>query len=377
MKNKKLKIGVVGGGVNSAVGRAHFCSLNIDGLWEVVAGTFSRDKSINRASGEFWHVSELHNDIDSLVATAKNDLDAFLVLSPTPAHFEHIKKLSALGKPIICEKSVAVSYEEALRIENLSNQKQFDLYVTFNYTGYPMVRELKKRIEKGVYGQVHNIQVSMHQDGFSTLQPDGKPKQIQNWRKIDYELPTISLDLGVHVVNLLEYILSDRFQSLVSVENHFGKISNAIDNVSCLGKSRQSTNISISYGKIFLGKKNEFAISIFGENGSVSWNQERPNEIVEADVYGECRLINLATLDLLEATKERYMRFKAGHPAGFIEAFANHYFDIYSAILGRQSPHVFGIKEALTGLNTLTAVHRSANLGQWVSVDESGELSNK
>ena len=366
MKNKRLKIGVVGGGINSAVGNAHFSALNIDGLWKVSSGVFSRDASINKASGDFWGVSELHDSIESFAACAKDSLDAVLILSPTPEHYGHINVLSALGVPIICEKSLATSYEEAVLIQDLSVQKGIELFVTFNYTGYPMIREIKKRVEKGLYGQIRNIHISMYQDGFASLQTDGAPKKIQDWRKIDYLLPTISLDLGVHVVNLLDYILSDGFHSLVSMEEHSGRITDTIDNVLCLGKSRNSTNIMLSFGKIFLGKKNEFIVSIFGDNGSVSWNQERPNEIVESDVHGECRLINFGTTDLLEANKERYMRFKPGHPAGFIEAFANHYFDIYLAIHGSNNLNVFGVKEALSGLETLTAIHDSANSKEWV-----------
>ena len=198
----KVRLGIIGGGLDSAVGRAHCSALALDGLYEVLIGCYSRDQERNLLSNRLWKAREVTNDFRSFLSL-KEDIDAVLVLTPTPSHFQIVSELLDLGFTVICEKSLTTNSPEALELLKAS-EKKHPIFVTFNYTGYPMVREMKSRISKNIYGNIHTVHIEMRQDSFTTTDGSGNPKKVQPWRLKDYEIPTVSLDLGVHVVNLLD-----------------------------------------------------------------------------------------------------------------------------------------------------------------------------
>jgi predicted dehydrogenase len=315
-----------------------------------------------------WKAQYLVKDFRELVSR-RDQFQAILILTPTPTHFEVIKSCIEHDIPVITEKSMTRSYEQGLKIYEIFRESS-KLFVTFNYTGYPMVRELKKRVEKHHYGKIHSVHVEMLQDSFGTLDEKGNPKRVQDWRLVDYEIPTVSLDLGVHVINLLEFVIGNTIDKVTGVESHVGLVSRVVDNIHALGVTATGTSCRLSYGKTFPGKKNGLRISLYGSQGAAHWTQESPNELIESDSKGRLEILNYSSPGIIEASKDRYMRFKTGHPIGFIEAFANLYEDIFLSLKEEksQTDFTFGVDEALSGLATLTALHESSALGSWVSV---------
>lgn len=368
MRNR-LRLAVVGGGTHSAVGRAHYSALNMDGLFEVTSGLYSRDKQKNKMSNELWNARNLANNLNDL-NLLREEFDAVLILTPTPSHIELITHFLELRIPIICEKSMVSSYGEGKEICRVNSSKT-PIYVTFNYTGYPMVRELRAKVLNGIYGEIHTVHVEMLQDGFGTVDSEGNPRVVQDWRTRDYEIPTVSLDLGVHVINLFEFITGDDLRSVVGLQSHTGLVAHVVDNVHSLGISNTGIKSSLIFGKTFAGKKNGLRISLYGTRGAAHWNQEVPNELYEADIRGNTSVLNYSSEGILEASKSRYMRFKVGHPIGFVEAFANIYSDIFTNFFnkGKNSHYVFGMDTALSGLATLSAIHESSRLSRWVSTN--------
>jgi predicted dehydrogenase len=367
-----LHIAVIGGGLNSAVGRAHLSALNLDGNWKIKSGFFSRNLDVNVASAKLWNAAQMYSSMDEFLNSNLNDLDAVLVLTPTPSHYDLVLKLIDNKVNVICEKSLSTSSQKALSLMETSLATFTKLFVTFNYTGYPMVREIRSRIQSGIYGEIHSIFVDMPQDGFAVVDASGAPKKIQNWRHSDYEIPTVSLDLGVHVNNIAHFLLGDSQEKVVSIENHFGKIENTIDTVNYLCKFSTGTVGNFSFGKTFLGIRNGLSFSIFGKNGSAQWNQSMPDQFWESNSMGRLRMIDLSDEELQVANQSRYMRFKAGHPTGFIEAFSNMYKDIENNLLNVESnngsDYTFTGFHAAQGLKELEAVHLSARANEWVDV---------
>lgn len=372
--SKRLKLGIIGGGVNSAVGSAHVSSLRLDANWDFEAGFFSRDTVTNRESGSVWDVHRIYSDLVNFIETERDNLDAVLVLTPTPNHYETIERLLVAGFNVISEKALSVSSCEAESLLKIADEKHRKLLVTFNYTGYPMVREIQSRVKSNRYGKIHTFNIEMPQEGFVLKDLNEKNIAVQEWRKRDQKIPTVSLDLGVHVLNMAGFLLGAGMRSVSALHNHSGDVTNVIDKVFAIGDYENGVNFTALYGKVFPGFKNGLKFRLFGEFGGCEWVQMQPDSFVEFDIHGKREIVNQGSFDLLEAHKPRYSRFKAGHPTGFIEAFANLYHDIYeelrSGLSGTDLSHgyVFTAANALTGLKELEFLHESARTKTWMTI---------
>jgi len=375
--SRRLKLAFLGGAYESAVGRVHRVAVEVDQRFELVAGCFSRNAESNRASAVRYGIApeRTHADLETLLAREKGRVDAIVILTPTDQHEPQVVRCLAAGLPVICEKALAISREEGGLIrDSLAAQGGF-LAVTYNYTGYPMLRELRQMVAAGRFGRIQQIHVEMPQEGFERLGKDGKPVVPQTWRLHDGRVPTISLDLGVHLHMMVRFLTGARPVELVATSDTYGNFSQIVDNVSCIARYTDHLTASVWYSKTALGQRNGLRVRLFGERGSAEWLQEDAEHLYLADNRGTRVIFDRASVEAEVSSLPRYTRFKAGHPAGFIEAFANYYWDAADALLGYldhraplANPYVFGVEEALEGLCMLEAMARSAASRQWEKV---------
>lgn len=354
-----LRLGLLGGGLNSAVGYTHYLASRLDGHFEVAAGCFSRDPEINAATAARMGVppDRCYPSKEKLLADERHGIDAVCVLTPTPDHAETVVAALGAGFDVICEKALATSVAEAGSIEAALAASDQQLFVTFNYAGYPMVREARALIEGGKIGQVQQIYCEMPQESFSRVQA-----QPQDWRKRDYDIPCVSLDLGVHVHQLVEFLAGfENFVPRSALTGSFGRVPHVIDTVAVLAEGDRGTLISLMWGKAALGHTNGLRFRVFGETGSIEWQQERPELITLCDAHGAKNVIERGQPDLKVANQPRYNRFKAGHPAGFVEAFANIYMDFADGLLLRDSGELPYL-EAATAVKGLRFLHDAHSL---------------
>ncbi len=374
-----LVLGFIGGGLNSAVGYTHYTSSHLDGLFRLEAGCFSRDEATNRSTAERYSVdpSRTYATWQQLVEAEKGRLDAVVVLTPTPSHAEIVAALLEAKLPVICEKALATSAAECAAIARSVQEHQGFLAVTYNYSGYPMFRELVARCRSGELGRLHQIQVEMPQEGFLRHQAGSQGPSPQAWRCVDYAVPTVSLDLGVHLHHLVD-VLSGGLKPLkvAAAQSHTGLVAGVIDNVNVLTLHEQGLVVNSWYGKTALGVRNGLRVRVYGSEGSGEWLQCEPERLCLAHADGANSVLDPGTRGLLEANQPRYQRFKPGHPGGFIEAFANLYADIASALrlrkgigLGPSGP-VLGANHALEGLQWLEALHQAAGAGTWITTGD-------
>lgn len=331
-KTLTLRLGFVGGGVNSAVGYTHYVASRLDGKFDLVSGCFSRDKQVNLESAKAYHVpaKRVYNNVTDMLSAEVGQLDAVCVLTPTPDHVDDVCLALEFGFNVICEKSLATSTAECRKI--LSAQRDFDKFlgVTFNYAGYPMVREMREIIRSGALGPVQQVHCEMPQESFARSQVNP-----QLWRKQDYTIPCVSLDLGVHVYHLITYVTGLADIVDCSVRQHrYGRIENVIDTVAVLAELETGVLASLMWGKAAIGYRNGLRLRIFCQAGSVEWTQSDPDQLICSKSCGSINVLDRGSPELSVANRSRYTRFKAGHPAGFIEAFANIYGDFSCAIGG-------------------------------------------
>jgi predicted dehydrogenase len=376
LDSKKLNVAFWGGGINSAVGNAHYSAINIDNNFELVSGFFSRNQEINKKSAEQYRVKSdrLYNDFRDFVKNEKGKIDAVILLTPTDQHAEQVIFLLENEIPVICEKSLSGSLEEIQTIKNLLKSNNGFLAVIYNYLGYPVLKELKIMIEKGKLGKINHIQVEMPQEGFARVDADNKPKIPQDWRLKDNIVPTISLDLGVHLHMLIKYLINKTPLSVVAKGSRFGNFKSIIDNVSCMIEYSDDVTCNMWYSKIAIGNRNGMRIRIYGEKGAAEWIQENPEVLYLADNLGNRWKFDRGNENGEVCNLPRYNRFKVGHPAGFLEAFANYYHDIalslrdYKLDKMAKLEECFGIDESEEGLRLFEAIQKSAETKSWQKV---------
>jgi predicted dehydrogenase len=372
---KPMSLGFIGGSLNSAVGYTHFVSSAMDNNWSLDAGCFSTDKKLNRESAEIYGVAanRVYDLWQDMLKKEKERLDAVVILTPTPSHFETVMVCLKEGIPVICEKSLVTSSIDTKKIIELRNRKKGFLAITYNYSGYPMVRELRDIIQKGTLGRILHFQAEMPQEGYVRIDTHGKKPVPQSWRLSEGKVPIIHLDLGSHLHQLIHYLIGQRPIDVVTDQDSFGWFPDVIDNVTCLCRYSKGIHGQIWFSKSALGHRNGLRLRIYGSDASAEWYQMCPEELILSYSDGRREIMDRASTVEVANTR-RYNRFKSGHPAGFIEAFANLYSDIadclrqYKTTGKWNSENVFSAELALEGILLIEAMIKSIDKKAWKKV---------
>lgn len=377
--SEPLKIAFIGGGLNSAVGYAHYCASHLDGNFELVAGAFSQQEEINKKTAQKYGVKPQHtyDCWQNLILSEKDHIDAIVILTPTPLHEKMVIYAIENGIPVICEKALTNSLAAFKNIENAVKENNGYLAVTYNYSGYPMVRELKNRIEKDELGKIHHIQIEMPQEGFSRLLDNGSKPCPQKWRLEDGEIPTIHLDLTVHLQHLVYYLTGKKPLNVSAEHNSFGWFEGIIDDASATAEYQDNLKCRYWVSKSSLGHKNGLKISLYGDKGSAFWYQADSEYLKLSYVDGKQEIIERGGICTV-GNEPTYNRFKPGHPSGFIEAFANIYTDFAASIVNFKQgtkDHVskeYGLEPTKQSFLMLDAMVKSAKSKYYeqISYDE-------
>ena len=378
MINRPLKAAFLGGGINSAAGNAHYCAITLDGAFDLVAGCFSRNPEINAATAKKYNVADgrYWTDWKEALKREKDNIDVVVVLTPTPHHYEIARYCILNGYPVICEKSLAMNVENARELLQITREKNGFLVVTYNYTGYPMLRELKRMIAGGGLGKIVHFQALMPQEGYLRKDSKGDKFKPQQWRLADNKIPLIHLDLAVHLHEIIYYLTGLKPYEVISDQSAKGFYENVTDNVECLVRYENDVGGHLWFSKSALGYRNGLKVEIFGSEASAAWVQSNPEEITVSYADGRRVIVDGGYSGVI--VSGGYNRFKAGHPAGFIEASANVYKDIALALADYKragtwsSDEIFGVELVLDGMLFFEAMVNSAVSGRWERVNYEG-----
>ena len=305
-----IKLGFYGGGYDSIAGKIHLLASEMNRKFKVIGGIFSKNPEKSQQCAKIYNVKHF-NHIEEM----KKEVDIVVILTPTPNHFNDIKKF--LDKDIIIDKPIVATSHEAKELKKLIKNK---IVVTHNYSGYPMVREMR---ELSNNLDILKIEVNMLQESF--LKPL-KPGYPQEWRKKDLEIPNLMLDLGVHTYHLTKYILGKKFKPIFCEINSFSDLD-VIDDALIVAKSGKSI-CKLSFSKIELGHTNSLSIKLFSKEKSLFWSQDDFENLYLNYFDGKREIINRGNAKY-EAFKNRYNTAPIGHPSGYLDAFSNLYDDIY------------------------------------------------
>ena len=360
----RIKVAMIGGGINSAIGRVHEIAMKMDCRFELVAGCFSRNLELNRQSGERYGVSKdrVYGSLAALLAHEADRIDAVVVATPIQVHYEQILAVIQHGLRVISDKPLVGTPAQCVEIRRQSKVENVEVYCIFNYTGYPAVREMRQRVRSGAIGKVFKVMAEMPQDSFMRMMNQGRVSAIQKWRLQDDDIACVTLDLYVHIHSLVGFVCEGRPEKVTAFTQSISGVSSGlIDEVDAFIRYDNAMQLNVWYGKVALGHRNGLRLRVLGTKGSLQWYQEEPETLIAADAQGNRMAIDRLTTGCEINAQDRYQRFKAGHPAGFIEAFANYYFDIAESIeSGIQSPWLLPFEKVEEGLNVSAAIHESA-----------------
>ena len=364
---KNLCLGFIGGGTNSTIGRMHYLASKLDNKWNLVSGFFSRNKKINLKSGDVYNVnkSRIYNSLNDFIENESSQLDAVALLTPTPSHSKILKKLIKINIPIICEKPLINSKNQMKEVKSLFSNKNKLIRVTYNYTGYPILRELKKIIKKKKIGKIKQFFFYMPQNAFvkKTISKI-KPKL---WRLNDTGYPNILGDLGSHLVHMCDFLIEKTPNKvLAKFFNHSNyKI---VDNALITAKIEKDIFGQFVVSKTNPGISNGLELKIVGSKKTIFWKQIDPEKLIMFNLDGTKTILDRSSA-VYEANKERYNRYKPGHPSGFLEAFANIYLDLANEIIfKKKNDYTFGLKSSQKISNFCDASIKSDKTGRWIKV---------
>ena len=372
---KPLKLAFIGGSIDSAIGYTHYIASQMDHLFSLNAGCFSRTEEINKKTALTWGIPEehLYSNWETLLEDEKDNLDAVVILTPTQEHFKMIMKALDLGYAVISEKALVSTYEEGLAISKKVEEKKAFFAVTHNYTGYPMLRELQYMIKENKLGKITNINIEMPQESFARVDSYGNKPKPQSWRLTDGKIPGVSLDLGAHLQHMVYFLSNETPTELVSDEASFGCFPEVIDHLSCMARYESGMKSQMWYGKAAIGHRNGLRVRVYGTQGSAEWFQMQPEELMFNTISGDRIIIDRAS-NVSVASQLRYNRFKSGHPAGFIEAFGNLYVDIaqklhqYHIDKNHKIDWSYDAIQATKGLEVFEAMSQSTKENRWIKL---------
>ncbi len=270
---KRLAWGMIGGGKGAFIGGAHRIAAKIANRYELVGGVFDVDfkRAQEFAQEEDIDLHRVYPDIDSFIKGENDRIKVVSIVTPNFLHFEHARKLLLNGFHVICEKPVTLTSAEAIELQEIILDKGLVFALTHTYTGYPMVREMKRRIESGEIGEIQRVEAQYLQGWINPIIHGGDAK-LAVWR-LD---PNVS---GIHAFNMIEYTTGLEVKSVLAVLSNL-KDENPLDlDGNVLLKFKENLTGVIRASQIATGEENNLQISIYGTTGGFHWEQENPNEL--------------------------------------------------------------------------------------------------
>ena len=372
---------MVGGGPGAFIGNVHRMAAAMDGEIELVCGAFSSDPTLSAEAGRqlFLPPDRVYPDFETMILTEKqlpegNRMDFISIVTPNHLHFAPAKLALENGFDVVCDKPIAFSTSEAEELVQLVHKTGRLFCLTHNYTGYPMVRQAKALVRSGVLGTVRKVVVEYPQGWLATRIEATGQKQA-DWRTDPSKAGKAGCmgDIGTHAENLAEYITGLQIESVAADLTTFVEGRKLDDDGSVLMRFEGGAKGVLLASQISVGEENNLKIRVYGDKAGIEWCQTEPNTLL---VKHEDRPIEMYRTggNGLSPEATQATRLPAGHPEGYLEAFANLYKAFAVGCRNRAAGINFSIdfptvEDGLRGMKFIDAVvESSAQNAAWVSV---------
>nr|WP_227805513.1 Gfo/Idh/MocA family oxidoreductase [Algibacter lectus] len=381
---RKLRMGMIGGGTGSFIGDVHRRAAAIDGMIELVCGAFSSNEEKSKTSGKALYLPEdrCYGSFEEMILKEKElpegvRMDFVSIVTPNHMHFPPAKLAIENGFNVVCDKPMTLTLDEAIALETIIEKSGKLFALTHNYTGgHPMVKQARAMVAKGDLGKIRKIQVQYLQGWLSTAVEQTGQKQA-SWR-VDPSKSGIGGalgDIGTHAENLAEYITGLKIEELAADLGKFGEGRVLDDDGNLLLRMENGAKGTMSISQIALGEENNLAIKVYGEKGSLEWHQENPNQLITHWLEEPVKIFTPNGNNLYEEALN-VSRIPAGHPEGYLEAFATIYKNFAThlmAVLNGETidkPDYPTVKDGIRGMQFIyAAVESDKKNSAWTKIE--------
>ena len=377
---RRLRLGMVGGGQGAFIGAVHRIASRIDDRYELVAGALSSDPERAKASAAELGVApdRAYTDYAEMAkaeAGREDGIDAVAIVTPNHVHHGPAKAFLEAGIHVICDKPLTTNLADALDLVETVKRTGLVFGLTHNYTGYPMVRQARAMVAAGELGTLRVVQAEYPQDWLTTpLEETGQKQAL--WRTDPAQSGAGGCvgDIGTHAHNLAAFITGLEVEQLCADLSTFVGGRRLDDNAQILLRYRGGARGMIWASQVAPGNENALRIRVYGDKGGLEWEQEHPNHLRFAPFGEPPRVITRAGAGS-GAEAGRVTRIPPGHPEGYLEGFANIYSDVAEVILARlenRKPDAGAlffptVEDGARGIKFIeAAVESSAKGGIWV-----------
>lgn len=379
---RRLRYGMVGGGPGAFIGAVHRRAAALDDDAELVAGAFSADATRSAAQGRSLGLepSRVYPDFRAMAAgeTAldpERRIDFVVIVTPNHLHYDCAVAFLERGFHIVCDKPLTTRLADAEELCRLAASAERIFAVTYNYTGYPLIKQARALVQSGALGTVRRIVVDYAQGWLAEPIERSGQKQA-DWRTDPERAGAGALgDIGTHAFNLAHYVTAMEPASLCADVSTFVPGRRVDDDAAMLLRYREGARGVLTCTQIAAGEENNMRLRVHGSDASLDWQHALPNQLIVRGRDRNQRILTRGGPGLGEAA-QRASRLPAGHPEGFLEAFAN----VYAHAMRTIAASVAGappdpldldfptVQDGARGVHFVDAALRSSAEGGWVDM---------
>src|SRR5699024_9847746 len=373
--NRKLRMGMVGGGKDAFIGAVHRIAAFMDGKVELVCGAFSIDSKISKESGKELFVAEdrIYESYQEMIEAESKlpegeRMDFLTIVTPNFVHFDPAKQALENGFDVVIEKPMTFTLEEAKELQKIIDKTGKTLCLTHTYSGYPMVKQAKAMVADGHFGKIRKVLVEYPQGWLSRL-TEREGNAGAAWRTDPKKSGKSGCmgDIGTHAAHLAEYVTGLEIKQLCADLTTFVEGRRLDDDGSVLLRFEEGAKGVLTASQIAAGEENALRIRVYGEEGGFEWANQEPNNLIVRMLDQPMQIYrtgnNYAEPYSLSSFATANTRIPAGHPEGLLEAFANIYRNFILTVSakkeGRQpSPEMLDFPQVEDGVRGMAFIDK-------------------
>jgi len=374
--NRKLRMGMVGGGKDAFIGSIHRLAANMDGLIEIVAGALSINPDVAKESGKMLFLAEdrTYTTFEEMIEKesklpADKRIDFVTIVTPNFAHFAPAMLALEKGFHVVIEKPITFTIDEARQLKKKVQETGLLLCLTHTYSGYPMVREARAMVRDGVFGKIRKVLVEYPQGWLSKMSEREGNAQAA-WRTDPKRSGKAGAmgDIGTHAAHLAEFISGLKITHLCADLNIMVPGRALDDDGNVLLKFDSGAAGVLMASQVAAGEENALKIRVYGENGGLEWSQQEPNTMLVKWLDKPTQIYRAGTNGFLHAEALFNTRTPGGHPEGYLEAFANLYRNFALALTakidGTKAPEHIDFPSVDDGIRGMAFIDNVVKSGQ-------------
>lgn len=333
-------MGMIGGGPGAFIGAVHRIAANMDGAIELVCGAFSSDPEKSKQAGEMLGLdpARVYGSYREMIRAeaalpASERMDFVSIVTPNHVHFEPAKLAMENGFHVVLDKPATFNLAEAKELESIVAATGKYFCLTHTYTGYPMVKEARQQLMSGKFGAIRKVYVEYPQGWLSANLEESGQKQAA-WRTDPTKSGIAGAmgDIGTHAFNLAEYVTGLEVKKICADVNTVVSGRKLDDDGAALLNFSNGASGVLFATQVAAGEENNVKIRVYGEKGGVEWKQEDCNTLLVKWLDKPTEIWRAGT-GYLSSFAQHNSRTPAGHPEGYLEAFANHYRNFALAVM--------------------------------------------